>query len=571
MSKARTFPVKTGVVREKRKNGDIYVFERQTLYDPEKRYCKVLSKKLIGKIVKGTEEMVPTRPKKKSDPQKRTNTKKTPINKQRVGMINIIRHVSKKSGVTKEIMDNQYLDEGIKQKLLTLVWYGLATDGESWTGAYNWCTKYLKLLPYPHNPISEDMYHDLFLNLGKAENVKQSIFQDRAKRMGKGELLALDSTTLECNAKEVKSARKSIHKDKTIKKVYKLVQIYSITSKQLVAYAIVPGNIPDGSTVENALKQLKSLELSKAEIVADEGYASADNLSMMIGKNFDFITHISSRSKWIQPLIAANKSALELGSSFITCDPKYAGVTVKHEYEYKDGDEEKTKSLYVHIYYNSTKKAEEEVKFREKFINLKEDILTHTYLSPEDRRFKERYMIEKLDENNEVRIELNKAEYVKQSKFFGYVVLVASKENNTNTALEKYRSREEIEESFKIYKSHTGGNVARKWSDETLEGQVLVNFLIQSLVESFGSMVRTVKDSIAKPTGDAEHDMVENLKEEKQLKCWLRKTSLHNILGYFDAIEIASIRESNPVTITTETTKRDRLFLKKLGIELNSP
>lgn len=77
---------------------------------------------------------------------------------------------------------------------------------------------------------------------------------------------------------------------------------------------------------------------------------------------------------------------------------------------------------------------------------------------------------------------------------------MASKEKDTNRALEKYRSREYVEEDFKNSKSHTG----------------------------------------------------EKLKEEKQLKNWIRKTSMYNILSWFDAIE---------------ETKRDMLFVERLGIK----
>lgn len=42
--------IKTKIIHQPQKNGDIYVLERQTIYDPVKKYNKVLSSKLIGKI-----------------------------------------------------------------------------------------------------------------------------------------------------------------------------------------------------------------------------------------------------------------------------------------------------------------------------------------------------------------------------------------------------------------------------------------------------------------------------------------------------------------------------------------
>ena len=55
--------IKTRIVRQTQKNGDIYVVERKTIYDSEKKYNVVLSSRIVGKIPKGETNIVPTRPK----------------------------------------------------------------------------------------------------------------------------------------------------------------------------------------------------------------------------------------------------------------------------------------------------------------------------------------------------------------------------------------------------------------------------------------------------------------------------------------------------------------------------
>ena len=55
--------VKTRTIKNTRKNGDIYIPERQTLYDPVKKQTRIISSKLVSKIPKGTEVPVKTRPK----------------------------------------------------------------------------------------------------------------------------------------------------------------------------------------------------------------------------------------------------------------------------------------------------------------------------------------------------------------------------------------------------------------------------------------------------------------------------------------------------------------------------
>ena len=68
MSKPITGKTTTSTWKQKRKNGDIYVWERKTVYIPETRKTKELSRKLFGKIPAGSAngEIVPTRPKRKT-------------------------------------------------------------------------------------------------------------------------------------------------------------------------------------------------------------------------------------------------------------------------------------------------------------------------------------------------------------------------------------------------------------------------------------------------------------------------------------------------------------------------
>ncbi len=53
---------KTKGVERRRKNGDIYVYEVTTLYNPVKRYNEHVSCRLLGKKSPTGAELLPTRP-----------------------------------------------------------------------------------------------------------------------------------------------------------------------------------------------------------------------------------------------------------------------------------------------------------------------------------------------------------------------------------------------------------------------------------------------------------------------------------------------------------------------------
>ncbi len=95
---------KVSIIREIQNNGDIYVYERKTIYDPIKRYNRSIGKTLIGKIPKGQTEMIDTRPKKKSVVVLEDQmAKEAKVSRRHVGMLDIVAHVAEKSGVAKQL------------------------------------------------------------------------------------------------------------------------------------------------------------------------------------------------------------------------------------------------------------------------------------------------------------------------------------------------------------------------------------------------------------------------------------------------------------------------------------
>ena len=196
---------------------------------------------------------------------------------------------------------------------------------------------------------------------------------------------------------------------------------------------------------------------------------------MMIKNSYPLIMHIPTDTKWTQPLINEYRDKLMNGGEIIHCASKFSGVTVMqiHDFAYErqraskksgleKGDTEiLSRRVYVHIYFSSLKKAEEDIKFRMQFDAVKSDLLSGAYLTPEDQRFADQYMEISYWGERITGIEVKKKAYEKRGRYHGFIILVASKEKDTNRALEKYRSQEYVEENFKNSKSHTGGNHPR--------------------------------------------------------------------------------------------------------------
>ena len=572
------------------KNGDYYVYERirtlkpdKTGYDEKRRLLGILPPGFTDKYG----ELLPTRPKRKSRKQSEitifsnSNMNSTLCAKMRTGMIDIIRLIMKKSKIDDILYSLLPNELGIVQKILTCVWYNFASDGDTWPGVKNWTMKYQGLVPYPYEPIGKDICHDLFVELGRREDIRFNLFMALGKHLTEESMLALDSSTFATESTNLTDGRKGPHKDGIVKKIYKVVFFYAVDYRKPIAFSLIPGNIPDSETVSNALSQVEKLGLKKIEIVSDNGYCTAASIAVYYERDQPFLTRIEANIRWIAPLIEKHREELEQGGCILSCDPKFSGCieTTRHTFQrqiFKDGarvTKSVTKDVNVFIYFSSVNKAKDDVYFREKFNSYREDLMLGRYLGKDKKKietFAKKYMIIEHDDEGEITsIVPNRSECEKKMKYSGYLVLLSNKETESDVALERFRKREYIEEEIKNFKGHTGGRKPRVWSDDTLEGEIFIHFLSLILRETFELSVKKMKNDLAQLSGDASHDIPDVLDVERQLLTFLQKTSLHDQLHWFDALVTREyMQEYSGIfwSTKTETTKRDRLYLEMLGL-----
>ena len=177
------------------------------------------------------------------------------------------------------------------------------------------------------------------------------------------------------------------------------------------------------------------------------------------------------------------------------------------------------------------------------------------------------YYIIKTAKDDKIITTVDMAKYKAALKYHGLLIIAADKENDINQALIKYRSRETIEEGIEGHKGHTGGDSRKCGSDDSVDGELLIEFLGDSMRESFRSRLRTMGRTLGVPTGDQEHDQIRNLKDEAKVKRWIRKKSMANILELFDRKTVTVIKHGKKKSeVTVPQTKLEAIFLKAMGV-----
>jgi len=572
--------IKTGIVHSPQKNGDIYVLERQTIYDPDKKYNRVLSTKLLSKIPKGSGTPVATRPKGAKSHKGPENPERMTASREHIGMMEIVDHIGTESGIDSGIYSNT--DTGTAQKAISIARYLLATNGQSLPGILTW--QFNHPLPY-EDGISEDIYHDLFVKVGRDESLQQGFFASRCAGIKERAVLAYDSTTISTYSENQIEARHGYNKTGDGLKTIKLLTLYSIETRQPVAFTKQPGNLPDVITIENALKQLSVLDMGNAEIITDNGYYSEQNLSDLFLARFGFVTLVKTGIKWVKAEIDGHRDEFGSVSSACPFDAGTHGITVMlmREFEkvrkYADrksgiqkGDKEVfRRRVYLHIYFNSIRRAEDDTCFNNGLIELRRAVEGDSGVSglSEDAQGTAKKYLYVRRWGSDINVSFNEAACSESKKYHGFFALVSNCEKDPFECLRKYRKRETIESYFESMKRRADGTRVRVWDTDTLRGRMFVQFVALCYYEYLGTEIRSVKQPLGKKNGDPKHDTEAVLKLERKLKNWLDNTPIYLILQWFDTVE--GVKVSSKLLSkrwTTEITSRDKLFLSKMGVAL---
>jgi hypothetical protein len=176
---------KTRIVHNTLKNGDVYILERKTMYDVDKKWNKALSAKLLSKIPKGSKIPARTRSKKPHLDKEAKLTKEITASRDHVGMMELIDHLGSASGIDDGLYSNA--DLGAARKIISIARYPLAPEGQNQPGILTW--RFNHPLPY-EDGMTEDVCRDLFSRVGRDESPRQGFFANRRASVKNRDVLA---------------------------------------------------------------------------------------------------------------------------------------------------------------------------------------------------------------------------------------------------------------------------------------------------------------------------------------------------------------------------------------------
>ena len=572
MGRTRTGKTHNGQVRVTQKNGDVYVYERVTAYNPDTMKTYTVKKTLIGKIPFGQNEMIPTRPKKKSlkgSPDVETVVQ---ASRTRVGATDILKWVGEESGITEHLHSS--FPEGDAQKIETVAQYFVATDGRTIPHLEKW--QFEHETPY-RDGMSEDSCSRLFEDVAMNESGIQSYFNHRFSSCGtKRPIIALDTTSVDTYSANQYEFRYGFSKETGRLPSQKQLTIMAVENLQPIAFEQQPSNIPDAISIRNAIMRMQALGVVKPLVVTNNGFHNEENCTLFVKYDIPFLSRMSVKSKWIEEQFKKVQKSIYSYSNKCPFDSDTYGMTVKVEHVYnlvheqtqeklKAGDTQQvTKNMYLHFFFSDSRGASERAIFTQEIDELINSVKSRSELTTHGERMVEKFLIiSKDDAGNVTDVQPNNDAINEHWGELGFFVLVSDFEKDTFNALKYYRWRNRIENLYEIQKNTADGERPRVWSQMRLRGRQFVQFISASYYCFLSHRINELKQSLGQEDGVKSQS---EIKLEKSLLNWLNSVSISQILEWFDAVTLQIKSPYASKHITAETIKRDELFLRKLGV-----
>ena len=213
----------------------------------------------------------------------------------------------------------------------------------------------------------------------------------------------------------------------------------------------------------------------------DRGFYSEANVNGILKEHLKFIVAIQTSTSFARKAIDAVYDNFRSFENFDEQHELYAKA-VFSEWEYKQERPYKKdvlidkKRVYLHIYFNIDKFAEDETNFDRKLMAMGREILSGKRVAKHERFYKLYFQI------NEIPIRGLQVTVIEEAvkatkRDYGYFTLIPNEKMDAMTALELYRNKDFIEKAFGNIKDRLNLRRLLVSSEKSLDGKLFVSFV----------------------------------------------------------------------------------------------
>lgn len=484
------------IYQKDNRSGITYAYEAVYRWDKEKKQSRSV-RTLIGRLNEETGEIVPTdgrNRKKKENIENGTSKKRGPkpspvVKHQYYGATYLLDCISEELGLTTDLracFPNTY------KQILSIAYYLILEDKSPLYRFEKWNFTHV----HPHgDDIPSPRSSELFASITDDEIAHFSRLQ--GKRRIEREYLAYDSTSISSYSECLRQILYGHNKEDDRMPQLNLLLLFGEESGLPFYYRKLAGNIPDVKTVTSLLADLDVLGLKKVKLVMDRGFYSAENINGLLKEHLKFLVGVRVSLNMVKEKLEAEYENIRDFRNFNDSLNTY-GITVSCEWDYKMERAYKgdivtgKKRVYLQLFYNLDKGAEDEMTFDKKIAVLYSEILSDKRIESHEKQYKQFFEVKRTPKRG-IQVIVKEKELKKARRYFGYFALLTNEKMDAFAALKAYRMKDVVEKAFGNIKERLNMRRMLVSSERSLEGKLFVEFVALILISAIHKRLQDTK------------------------------------------------------------------------------
>ncbi len=579
-----------GICRKKGSGGQIYVYRRIGGYDQETRKSYTIKTELLGIEDPETGKLRPTKSRKRGGEKTRAGRTQAsspllpaeepvpadpaaaagrPDPRPRSLGTDLLRWAGEASGIRAALDASFSPDES--GRLQTVAWYLVVSGEKSLTGLRIWQEDHET--PCPPG-LDEEACRKLWREIGLNEEGRRNYFRKRAEaRSGEAAHAFASAVSWPPAAGEEEGDFLS---GRDARPSLRYVSLHSARDCQPVAFAHLPGVLPDMGDLEEAVRELDGADLRTVLIVADRSYFSEGSLALLCGRNRGFLLRADPDSPWIAGLIAANRDYLRSERSRLEKERNLHGTCVPVQREFSASGRKASgaenpghgkkvlRRLHVHLFYSAAAHEAESQRLLARLDQLRYDVQRGREEELDERAGRlARGFLRPRAKAGSPAPDCDWDAVEAALKHAGFFVLVTNRKMSPLEALSRYRRRARVERYSALDETDPGGRGSFAWSGTALRGRQFALFVAMGYRAFIEHAVNLLRESLSR---SAQTPATEEGALEEQVRVWLSEASVTDILRRLDGARESAADGSPAAPCSEAALKRDRFFLERLGV-----
>jgi len=444
-------------VIEQKIKGNVYLYEVESYWDPQKKQARQ-RRKYLGKKDPDTQSVITPR--------------KMPVVSSSVeyGGIYLLKQIAVRIGLTHAV----HTSFGSKwaESLMSLAYFQIL-EAKPWYLYPLWCEDLKGVVSLSSQKISTLLYE-----IGSNDTFVSQFFHHWASHQKPLKGVWLDITSVSSYSQQNNWVEWGYNRDHDVLPQVNLGILMGGTSQLPFFYQLYPGSIADVSTLHNIARRARDLEFDIQTWVMDRGFFSLSNVEDLVAHGYHFITAMPATLKIAHRLLADSQIPLRSPvKSF--CLGKEVLFT------YDTTCTLGTLSLRACVYLSEKRRTQEIETFVRKLEALEQQALSMTFENLENaqdwmnRQFKgssQFYTLSLKDHSLVLKRKRNALSF--RMNRMGKMILLTNRLDMTpKDLLNQYRSRDRVEKVYDTLKNSLHEDRLRTHGPSTMHGKMFVTFL----------------------------------------------------------------------------------------------